>query len=149
MISPQGTEDSQRTPENFHFNNFSNTSRAFFLARNALTLTFDSDQPVTSATSLTEAPSPSLIISASRSSDGSVSKTRSARFDAISFCSASSDPLPIDSDTLSSQAVSSSLKSEVTSSGRRLALRSMFKQVFVAIRVSHPSIEPRPAKLFI
>ena len=30
----------------------------------------------------------------------------------------------------------------------RLALRSIFKQVFVAMRVNQPSIEPRPAKLF-
>jgi putative ABC transport system permease protein len=50
------------------FRSFSKTSRAFLRARKARTLTFDSDQPVNSATSATELSSPSIMVSASRSS---------------------------------------------------------------------------------
>src|SRR6266851_4162686 len=60
-------------------NNFSIASRTLRRARNALTLTFDSDHPVISATSLTDASSPSISVNANRSSGDKAPSTRSAR----------------------------------------------------------------------
>jgi hypothetical protein len=115
-------------------------------ALNARTFTFDSDHPVSSATSLIEASSPSIIVKANLSSADNTLSTRSARSAAIKSCSTD---LCFSVATLmsfsSNQSFSFSVKSDTVNSGRRFAPRNMFKHVLVAIRVNHPSIEPRPS----